>query len=362
MLTILEFRFIIKIEAELNVYVESEKVMTPTIKDVARMANVSIATVSRILNDLPGYSEETKKKVLEAIEELGYQPNAVARGLVSKRTKTIGVLFPNVSSMFASEILNGIEDTANRLDHSVIVCNTDSNGLRTMKYLQVLKEKRVDGVIFTSEVLKKEYYDYLVDMQIPIVLVSTASYRYPLPYVKVDDKHAAYSATEYLLQKGHRKIAMISGTKDDPIAGTPRVEGYRQALQDHDIMPDEGLITYGDDFGFKTGVACMEKLLLSGADITAIFAASDEIAIGALSVAYKKGINIPNQLSIIGYDNLKIAEMSVPPLTTVAQPLYEMGNISAEMLLKMISSGKKEESRIISHKIIERQTVGEILH
>lgn len=334
--------------------------MTPTIKDVAKKANVSIATVSRILNDLPGYSKSTKEKVLKAIEELGYQPNAVARGLVSKRTKTIGVLFPNVSSMFSSEILNGIEDTAHELDHSVIISNTDSNGVRTMKYLQVLKEKRVDGIIFTSEILKKEYYDVLVEMNIPIVLVSTASYRYPLPYLKVDDKHAAYSATEYLINNGHRKISMISGTKDDPVAGVPRVEGYKQALQDYGIPFEENRIAYGTDFGFKTGKECMEQLLSGASDSTAIFAASDEIAIGALSIAYERGIKIPDELSIIGYDNLKIAEMSVPPLTTVAQPLYEMGKTAAKMLLKMIRTGKKEESRIISHKIIERQTVKKI--
>lgn len=326
------------------------------------MANVSTATVSRIVNGLPGYSKETKEKVLKVIEELGYQPNALARGLVSKRTNTLGVLFPVVSSMFSSEILNGIEDTAHESDHSVIVCNTDSNGVRTMKYLQVLKEKRVDGIIFTSEVLKEEYYEALVDMKIPVVLVSTASYRFPLPYVKVDDKHAAYSATEYLIQNGHEKIAMISGTKDDPIAGVPRVEGYIQALKDYGLPVELKRITYGFDFGYKTGMMCMEQLFKEAPETTAIFAASDEIAIGALSVAYKYGIKIPDDLSIIGYDNLKIAEMSIPPLTTVAQPLYEMGQLAAQMIFDMINSKKKTtESRIIPHKIIERQSVKKLL-
>lgn len=334
--------------------------MNPTIKDVAKKANVSIATVSRILNDLPGYSKKTKEKVLKAIEELGYQPNAIARGLVNKRTQTIGVLVPNVSSMFASEVLNGIEDTAHKLDHSVIVCNTDSNGVRTMKYLQVLNEKRVDGIIFTSEVVKKEYHDAFIDMNIPIVLVSSISHRYPLPYIKVDDKHAAYSATEYLIKHGHRNIAMISGTKDDSIAGIPRIEGYKQALIDYGITVEENLITYGNDFGHKTGMSCMNKLFENAPGFTAVFAASDEIAIGALSTAYKQGVKIPEELSIIGYDNLKIAAMSIPSLTTVGQPLYEMGKYSAEMLFDMIKTGKKVESRIVSHEIIERQTVRKI--
>jgi len=334
--------------------------MTPTIKDVAKKANVSTATVSRILNGLPGYSEETKKRVLKVIEELGYQPNAVARGLVSRKTKTLGVLLPNVSSLFAAEILNGIEDTAHESDHSVIVCNTDSNGIRTMKYLQVLNEKRVDGIIFTSEVLKKEYYDAMIEMNIPIVLISTASYRYPLPYVKVDDKHAAYSATEFLIKNGHERIAMISGTKDDPIAGVPRVEGYKQALRDYGLVVDEQRITYGIDFGYKTGMMGMEQIINEMQDISAVFAASDEIAIGALSVANKRGWKVPDDISIIGYDNLKVAEMSIPPLTTVAQPLYEMGKIATKMLFKMINTGQTVESRIIPHKIIERQSVKRI--
>lgn len=331
--------------------------MNPTIKDVAKKANVSTATVSRILNGLPGYSDETRQKVQKVIEELGYQPNAIARGLVNKRTKTLGVLLPNVSSMFASEILNGIEDTAHESDYSVIVCNTDSNGVRTLKYLQVLNEKRVDGIIFTSEELKEDYYKAMKEMNVPIVLVSTASDLYPLPYVKVNDMRAAYSATEYLIKNGHKKIAMISGRREDPIAGVPRVNGFKKALEDYGIPFEQNRITYGIDFGFKTGIMCMEELLKNAPDTTAIFAASDEIAIGAISVANKYNVKIPDQLSIIGYDNLKIAEMSVPPLTTVGQPLYEIGQTSANLLINMIDNNGTVKSKTISHKIIERQTV-----
>ncbi|HET7580125.1 MAG TPA: LacI family DNA-binding transcriptional regulator [Bacillales bacterium] len=332
--------------------------MTPTIKDVAKKANVSIATVSRILNNLPGYSETTKKKVLQAIEELGYHPNAIARGLINKRTQTIGVLFPNVSNMYSSAILDGIEQTAHHLDHSVIVCNTDSNGKRTKKYLQVLKEKQVDGVIFTSEVMNKEYYDMLLQMNIPIVLVSTVSYQYPLPYVKVDDKHAAYTATEYLIKNGHHKIAMISGPKGDPIAGGPRVDGFMQALEDNRVSKADTLVLYGDGFGFKEGEENLPIIIEKNPDITAVFTASDEIAAGALSIAYKMGIKVPDELSVVGFDNTMIAEMSIPPLTTVAQPLFDMGRTASEMLFSMIRNKTKTiDSRIMPHQIIERKSV-----
>lgn len=209
--------------------------MNPTIKDVAQKANVSIATVSRVLHNLGGYSDQTKQKVDQTIKELQYQPNAIARGLINKRTQTIGVLFPDVSSTFSSDLLHGIGEFVHDRNYSVMVCNTDQDGKRTLKYLQLLREKQVDGIIFSSEVLKQEYYDMLGSMKVPVVLVSSQTDYANVPYVKVDDYQAAYDAVHYLITKGHRSIGMISGTKGDPIAGTPRVEGYRKVLEAHGI-------------------------------------------------------------------------------------------------------------------------------
>jgi LacI family transcriptional regulator len=331
--------------------------MSYTIKDVARKANVSIATVSRVLNDQGGYSPKTKEKVLSAIKELGYQPNALARGLINKRTKTIGILFPEVSNMFSAKIFRGVENAVHERGASVIVCNTASNGARTMKYLQVLHEKRIDGIIFVSEVLKEEYYEAISSMNIPIVLAATETYRYQLPYVKVNDRHAAYTAVEYLINKGHRKIGMISGNKHDPIAGQPRIEGYKEALIRNNIPINENYIVNAKGFSFKDGFENLPSLLDAAPDITAIFAASDEMAMGIISAAYNLGINIPDDLSVIGYDNLPLAEMSIPPLTTVAQPLEEIGEMAANMLFTMIETGEIMESRILPHKVIERATV-----
>lgn len=329
--------------------------MKPTIKDVASKANVSIATVSRVLNNLPGYSDKTKQKVYQAIEELGYQPNAIARGLINKRTHTLGVMFPNVSSDFSSELLRGVEDFAQDNGYSVIVCNTDFDGKRTLKYLQVLREKQIDGLIFSSEVLKQAYYEVLEDMQIPVVLVSTES-KYPVPYIKVDDFQASFDAAEYLIHLGHRNIALISGTKSDTIAGIPRVEGYRKALEKHGIPLNPSYIAYGD-FMFEKGCEAMETLLHNNADFTAVFATSDEMAVAALATAAKHGIKVPEDLSIMGYDDLKLARMVVPPLTTVCQPLYDMGTIAARKLIRMIETGEMEDSQIIAHSIVERRTV-----
>ncbi|SDG33633.1 transcriptional regulator, LacI family [Fontibacillus panacisegetis] len=330
--------------------------MKSTIKDVARKANVSVATVSRVLNNLPGYSEDTKRTVLRVIEELKYQPNAIARGLINKRTQTIGVLFPSVSSAFSSEVLHGIEHFAHDENYSIVVCNTAEDGRRTMKYLQVLREKQVDGIIFSSEVLKEEYYEALKAMDVPVVLVATHSEYKSVPYVKVDDWKASYEATEYLIHKGHRQIAMIGGYEGDPIAGKPRIDGFKQALLDNGITLRDELIFDGG-FRFDQATVAAENLLLTAPEVTAVFAASDEMAIALISVAAKHGISVPEQISVIGYDNLKLAEMSNPPLTTIAQPLYKMGERAADKLISMITSKERVVSEIVPHKIIERNTV-----
>ncbi len=322
-----------------------------TIKDVARQANVSVATVSRILNDLPGYSEATKKRVLKAIRDLGYTKNALASGLVSSKTHTIAVLFPSVSSRFASELLSGIENGAHERRHSVIVCNTDSNGRRTREYLEVLAQKRVDGVVFVSEWLTEEYETFVERTGLPMVLVSTFTSEYPVPYVRIDDQKAAYDATMYLLERGHRRIGMISGTKEDPVAGYPRVQGYREAVEQYGAAFEESLVAYGD-FHYASGRRAAQELLARHGDVTAVFAASDEMALGVVSAAYECGLRIPDDLSLIGYDDTGDAEMAVPPLTTVRQPLFDMGRKAIDLLFDPVA-----HSIIMPHTITERRSV-----
>ncbi|MEK8130311.1 LacI family DNA-binding transcriptional regulator [Paenibacillus filicis] len=330
-----------------------------TIKDVAKKAKVSIATVSRVLNNLTGYSDKTRQKVMEAIKETNYQPNAIARGLINKRTQTIGVLLPKVSVQFSSDILQGIGEYAQSHDYSVIVCNTDADGSRTLKYLQVLREKQVDGIIYTSEVLKPEYYEVIQAMKIPVVLVASESPYASVPYVKVNDWQASYDAVTYLIGKGHRRIAMISGTEKDPIAGRPRVQGYLKALADHGIPFDSKYLVHGN-FLFDGGYRGMEEILQKAPEVTAVFAASDETALGVLSAAAKHGVKVPQDLSLVGYDNVKLAQMSVPALTTVQQPLFAMGQVAAAKLISMIMTGVVAENQLVPHSIVERETVGTI--
>jgi LacI family transcriptional regulator len=329
--------------------------MKTTIRDIAEKSGVSTATVSRILNGIGGYTDETKNRVLSVIEKTGYTPNAIARGLVSSSTRTIGVLLPCVTDSFATRLLQGIEGRAQKNGYSVIICNTESNGKRTLEYLSVLAEKRIDGLIFASEWLKDEYGNAFRKMGVPVVLVATSSIKFPFPYVRVDDRTAAYQATTYLIEKGHRNIGLIAGNPEDPVAGLPRIEGFRQALREHGLPAESRQIAVGD-FHFSSGIAASELLSMRYPEMTAVFAASDEMALGALSWAYKNGVRIPDKLSVVGYDDAKTAEMAIPPLTTVHQPIYEMGEKAADMLL---SGNRQSENIIMPVRIVERDSVRE---
>ncbi|MGM7719943.1 LacI family DNA-binding transcriptional regulator [Metabacillus sp. Hm71] len=331
--------------------------MKSTIKEVAKKAGVSISTVSRVLNNnQKGYSRETKEKVLKAIAELQFSPNAIARGLVRKKTQTIAVIMPELSSLFSTKVLHGIEETANELQYSVIICNASLNGERTLRYVEFLKEKQVDGIIILSQKLTEEVHQELEKTDIPVILVSSISEEFPYPFVKVDDYQAAYDATCYLINKGHTSIAMISGTFKDVIAGKPRLKGYQQALADHGIELNDELIEFGN-FSYKSGSDCMEVLLNKNSKFTAVFAASDEMAVGALNKAHQFGINVPEQLSIIGYDNTQLAEMSFPRLTTLSQSLEQMGEIAVCHLVAIIKDEPFNQTFILPHSIIERETV-----
>lgn len=329
--------------------------MTVKISDVARKAGVSTATVSRIINNLSGYSDATKAKVQAAIDELGYKPNAVARGLASSKTATIGVLLPILSSRYSSQLIHGIETEAHKKGYSVIICNTDRNGERTLEYLRILSEKRVEGIIFASEWITEEYGRYMKDLSIPVVLVSTYSKMFDFPYVRVDDKQASYTAVKYLLDRGHRDIGMISGTPDDRIAGIPRIEGYKDALADYGVDFREELISYGD-FHFESGIAGMKVLWNRSINMTALFTASDEMALGALTFLHAEGVSIPGDISIMGYDDTLDAVMAVPALTTLHQPVEEMGSKAVNVLL----SKNHSDSIIMRHSVTERNSVKEI--
>jgi len=329
--------------------------MATTIKDIARRANVSTATVSRVINDIGGYGDETRDRVLAAAKELGYYKNEAATSLVTNKTKTIGIIIPDVSTSFYGNIVTGIEDIAYDYGYSVILTHAGVEGKRLVDSLKLMVNRRVDGIMIVSIYLNQERQELVRQLGVPTILLSTISEDKQLPYIKVDDYEAMYYATHYLIQQNHQKIPLAGINPDDAVAGKPRLAGYLNCLEDNQLAVDDSLIVFGD-FSFESGQQAMKQYLHQTMP-TAIVCASDDVALGVISVAHQAGIRVPEQLSVVGYDNTSIAWMTTPPLTTIAQPFYEMGARGCQRLIHSITKKQVMTSEIIPFELKERQTV-----
>jgi len=336
--------------------------MKSTIKDVARLANVSITTVSRVLNTPELVARDTLTEVLKVIEELQYHPNALARGLINKRTQTVAVLIPDLSNLFFTELVRGIEDKANESGYNVIICNTHNSKDRMMAYLRILNEKQVDGIIFTSEPIYPDYYEIFRALPMPVVLAATHSLEYELASVKVNDEKAGFDAGEYLIQLGHRNIGMLGGSVLDQVTALPRLQGFIRAMRTHGVDFDlERCVVHGG-YRFEHGYSGMISLHNKFPELTAVFASSDERAMGAITYLHEQGIRIPEDISVIGFDNTRLAEMCYPKLTTVAQPLHSIGYEAASKLDQLLNNGAIEELRTyVPHEIIVRESTRNIM-
>lgn len=329
--------------------------MAASIKDVAKEAGVSIATVSRVLNDVDVVNEETKKKVLEAISKLGYRPNIVARSLKTQRTRTIGIIIPDISSQFYPEIVRGAEDVANIYNYNIMLCNTDLDPEKEIEYLRVLKEKMVDGVLYMSTSLESNILELINQLQLPMVLVETTSREGDIPSVTIDNEKAAFDGVDYLIKKGNKKIAYIGAHEDAEHASALRYEGYKKALEQNNIKLNQGIVYFG---GLKVhdgyeGI----NIILQNDNLDAVFCASDEIAMGVINALRDKNIKVPEEVDVIGFDNIYSASVFYPKLTTVAQPMYDMGSVGMRMLIKIINKQELEFNKyVLNHKLVERDS------
>ncbi|MGL6115104.1 MAG: LacI family DNA-binding transcriptional regulator [Cetobacterium sp.] len=331
--------------------------MATSIKDVAKEAGVSIATVSRVLNDIDVVNEDTKKKVLDAIKKLGYRPNIVARSLKTQRTKTIGILIPDISSQFYPEIVRGAEDVSNIYDYNIILGNSDFDIEKEKEYLRVLKEKMVDGVIYMSSSLQDEILDLINELDITTILVETEDKNRKLPSVTIDNVMAGYDATKYLLDKGFKSIAFVGAEKDERNAWNDRYIGYEKALKEASIKVEEDLI-YLTNLKSKNGVIAAESFIKSGKKFDAVVCATDELAMGVINGLRDNGIEVPTEVSVIGFNNNYVGEMFYPKLTTMAQPSYDMGSVAMRMLIKLLNKQELDEANfVLAHNIIERNSV-----
>jgi LacI family transcriptional regulator len=307
-----------------------------TIRDVARSAGVSTATVSHVLNLTRHVSPITRDRVLRAIAALNYQPNRVARSLRNRKTTTLGVLLPNSANPFFAELLHSIESCCFDLGYSVILGNANDDPKRELFYLDVLLSKQVDGILLVSTGAYKEVLEIVTRRRVPTVMIDRPAAEPRVDTVYIENEQGGRIATEYLLSLGHRAIAVI-GDASPPAPTIERMAGYRSALRAAGLAVNEGYIVtsnYMHEGGYR---ACQQLLHLPERP-TAIFACNDMMAIGALCAIHGVGLRVPQDISVIGFDDISLASYTVPRLTTIAQPLAEIGRIAVEYLLQRLNS------------------------
>ena len=334
-----------------------------TILDVAKAANVSTATVSRVLNKTGSISQATTQKVLAAANQLGYEPNMLARSFRKQETRIVLVLVPNFTNPYYTNIMSGISDTTRRLGYSSFICNTQGDPQQEKDVLEMLSRRRADGAILLGTPLGTHWLKKYADTY-PIVQCSEYDPEIPIPHVAIDNYQAALDVVKFLVGQGHRRIATIS-SKNNFISTRLRQQGYEDGLKAAGIEAREAYVLHASvDYSFESGQQAARTLLQRKDRPTALFCISDVLAQGALLAAEEMGIQVPKQLTVIGFDDVEETTRYHPYITTLAQPCYEIGVKAAELLREYIKHPPPKSSDfftrqyefILPHKLIERES------
>jgi len=316
------------------------------IKDVAHHAGVSVTTVSHVVNATRFVSEIARSRVEEAVRELGYVPSAVARSLKHNTTRTFGMVIPNNSNPYFAEIIRGVEDRCFAAGYNVILCNSNDDPERQAAYLRVLAEKRVDGLVLVASGSDSVVQASLGDIRMPLVLLDReVAGMANCDLVEVNHTVGGEIATRHLLELGHPRVACISGPPGLSPSSQRRA-GWKQALEAGGVERKESDLARGD-FTARGGYLAMQVLLKRKPRPSAVFVCNDLMAFGALNAAREAGINVPEQLSIVGFDDIELAAFSAPPLTTVVQPKLQIGTLAAELLLERVEANRTDARRVI---------------
>lgn len=328
--------------------------MAITIKDIAKKANVSATTVSRVINNKPDVSESTKKKIQKLIKENNYKPNDIARGLVLKKTKTIGLIVPDISNPFFPEIIKGVEHETKDAGYSVIICDTDNQIKQEKSSIDLLLSKQVDGIIMSLSNDSVRDLKSLKESKLSIVQLDRNIPELSYPMVSVDNKLSAYKATKHLIALGHTEIGHVTGELHTKPA-QDRLEGYKKALKDSNLSCNKDLIIEGK-YSKKSGYEAMVKMIKNKMP-TAVFFANDLMALGAYEALDEYNIKIPDDISIIGHDDIDVSSLIQPKLTTMRQPKNELGKIAAEILIGLIENNNTaSEDVILNTELVNRQS------
>ena len=328
-----------------------------TIKKVAEHAQVSTATVSHVINETRFVSDETKTRVLKAMEELNYIPNPAAQSLRSQKTKTIGLLIPILedesSNIFFMRVARGIEHVIRQSGYHIMLGNTNESLDYEIEQIKYFKSRQVDGLIIAPSAGNHENIAELIDVDCPVVFIDRKPDGIKGDFVLNNGFQGSYDAVKTLIDKGHQKIGLLSGLLNLSPA-QERLAGYRKAMTDHGILLDEKLILIGES-SFDSGYTMMKKLM-EQSDVTALFIASNAIAMGAIGYIQDKNIKVPEKLAIIGFDNYDWGAVSNPPLSVINQSAYELGIKAAEVLLKKLCkpSNRFKEYRLPTQMVIRK--------
>jgi LacI family transcriptional regulator len=328
-----------------------------TLKEVAKLAGVSTATVSNALNGTKYVSEEVKDKIYTAIKELNYQPNIVAKSLRVQESRIIGLLISDIANPFFSIVVRGIEEELAKSDYSILLCNTDSSVEKEQKYLNVLIGKRVDGLIVSAAGNTGDYFRSLDKTGVPIVFLNRCPEFTISDVIMTNNIQGAYSATEHLIRHGYEKIAIITGPTSIS-TGKDRLIGYKRALEDYGVIEMGQLVKEGS-FTIESGYEKMKELMEQDMKPDAVFISNNSMTLGAYKYLKESGLRIPDQVAVLGFDDSDWAEIVDPPITTVKQPAYELGvHAAALMLARMKKKRVKREIMYMDTTLIIRRSCG----
>lgn len=324
---------------------------TITIYDVAREAGVSMATVSRVVNGNQNVKETTRRKVLEVIERLDYRPNAVARGLASKKTTTVGVVIPDIANSYFASLARGIDDIATMYKYNIVIANSDGDDDKEINVVNTLLAKQVDGLVFLAHNLSDKIRAEFSRTRTPIVLAGAVDPEDQIPSVNIDYTQATKEATAELAKR-HQKVALVVGPLVSAINGKERLGGYQSALEAANLAYSEGLV-FETKYSYADGLKLAARVKASGA--TAAVVSDDEVAVGLLNGLVNSGVNVPEDFEVITANNSVITEFTRPTLSSIEQPLYDLGAVSMRLLTKMMHKEEIDGKRVIlPHGFIKR--------
>ncbi|RAP74575.1 LacI family DNA-binding transcriptional regulator [Paenibacillus montanisoli] len=330
--------------------------MKATIYDVAREAGVSIAAVSQVINGKGKISEERRAKIMDVMERLGYKPSVIAAALTGKKTYTLGLLVPDISNPFFAEIARAVEDRVDHHGYSLVICSTDNQDERVERYLTLLQQKSVDGIIIGTGIEDKELLAPILAKSIPVTMIARGLPGEAIQTVTVDDYEGGRLAAQHLLSLGHTSMAVLA-EHPKVTSSQERIRGFREAMAESGQTLPEYFVKSGGRDLIKDGKRNASELMRYAERPTAIFCCNDLLAIGALQAARELGISVPRELSVIGFDNTILATVTNPALTTIAQPTERMGGLAVDIILQKNGEQPDESSRtVLAPELIVRQS------